>query len=225
MRILVTVSPQMYRRQAVSIAILRHRPDAEVLIASPEDLDGQARSFAPHPVVRNGDGEQLDVPEGVVCWVGVLITDSMNARISVGGRGKASIWRRVSLALSKGSCTCMITTSGSSLRVVGDLPDDLHAPVGGEDACEPLAEHRVVVREQHPHDGPRRVALRLVVPFAANGPSTPYLRRVARHPLPTHFLTFYYATIVHLTMQPSCVRRGPGLHAASEKAYSRQVSE
>ncbi|MDP9487973.1 MAG: hypothetical protein M3Q49_19650 [Actinomycetota bacterium] len=85
MRVLVTVSPQMYR-QAVAIAILRHRPDAEVLIASPEDLDGQARSFAPHAVVRNDDGEQLDVPEGVVCWVGVLITDSMNARISVGGR-------------------------------------------------------------------------------------------------------------------------------------------
>ena len=85
MRVLVTVTPQMYR-QAMAIAILRHRPDAEVLIASPEDLDGQAKSFAPHAVVRNHDGEELGIPEGVVCWVGVMINDSMNARISVGGR-------------------------------------------------------------------------------------------------------------------------------------------
>ena len=75
----------MYR-QAVALAVLRYRPDAEVLIASPEDLDRQAKSFAPHAVVRNDDGEELGVPEGVVCWVGVMITDSMNARISVGGR-------------------------------------------------------------------------------------------------------------------------------------------
>ncbi len=85
MRILVTISPQMYR-QAVALAVLQHRPDAEVLIASPEDLDGQAASFAPHALVHNDDGEDLGVPEGVVCWVGVIITDSMNARISVGGR-------------------------------------------------------------------------------------------------------------------------------------------
>ena len=64
-----------------------HRPDAEILIASPEYLDGQAKSFAPHAVVRNDDGEELGIPEGVVCWVGVTITDSsMDARISAGGR-------------------------------------------------------------------------------------------------------------------------------------------
>lgn len=85
MRVLVTVSPQMYR-QAVALAVLQHRPDAKVLIAAPEDLDGQAESFAPHALVHNDDGEELGVPEGVVCWVGVTITDSMNARISVGGR-------------------------------------------------------------------------------------------------------------------------------------------
>lgn len=83
-RVLVTVSPQMYR-QAVALAVLRHRPDAEVLVASPTDLHGQATSFAPHVLVRNDDGESLDATEGVVCWVGVMITDSMNARISVGG--------------------------------------------------------------------------------------------------------------------------------------------
>ena len=85
MRVLITISPQMYR-QALALAVLNHRPDDEVLLASPEELDAQTKRFAPHALVQNHDGEDLSIPEGVVCWVGVLVNDSMNATIAVDGR-------------------------------------------------------------------------------------------------------------------------------------------
>ena len=86
MRVLIALSPQMYR-QALALAILKHRPDDDVLLVSPEELDAQTERFAPHALVQSYDGdEDLSIPEGVVCWVGVLVTDSMNARIAVDGR-------------------------------------------------------------------------------------------------------------------------------------------
>ncbi len=85
MRVLITITPQMYR-QALGLALLKHRPGDDVLLAAPEELEAQTERFSPHALVRNYDGEGSEVPRGVVCWVGVLITDSMNAVISVGGR-------------------------------------------------------------------------------------------------------------------------------------------
>ena len=69
---------------------------------------------------------------------------------TLGASGKARIAWRVSLALEKGICTCMMTTSGESSRaslralpVVGDLGYDLHAPVGGQYPRKALPEHVV----------------------------------------------------------------------------------
>ena len=86
-RVLVTVEPRMYR-EAIALALQRNRPEAEVLLVPEEVMDGQAKDFAPHVLVRNDtDGV---VPEGllgsVVCRMEVLYTDGMAARVSVDER-------------------------------------------------------------------------------------------------------------------------------------------
>jgi hypothetical protein len=85
-RVLVTVEPRMYR-EAIALALQRYRPHSEVMLVPEEVMDGEAKDFAPHVLVRSdSDGA---VPEGmpsrVVCLVEVLYTDHMAARISVGG--------------------------------------------------------------------------------------------------------------------------------------------
>ena len=84
-RVLVANSPLMYR-ESLALAIQRARPHFEVLIANPKTLDGQIESLAPHALVRNDDGVQMDSPDGVVCWVGIIIENHLNARISVNGQ-------------------------------------------------------------------------------------------------------------------------------------------
>jgi hypothetical protein len=86
-RVLITVEPRMYR-EAIALAVQRHRPNAEVMLVPEDVLDGQVSGFAPHVLVRNdSDGA---VPEellgSVVCRVEVLYTDSMATRVSVGDR-------------------------------------------------------------------------------------------------------------------------------------------
>jgi hypothetical protein len=86
-RVLVTVEPRMYR-EAIASGLQRLRPDLEVMLVPEDVLDGQVETFRPHVLVRNdSDGA---IPEGllgrVVCRVEVLYTDSMNTRISMGGR-------------------------------------------------------------------------------------------------------------------------------------------
>lgn len=85
MRILVANSPRMYR-EYLALAIQQHRPDFEILIVAPEELDGQVEYFGPHAFVRDGEGLETDAPDGVVCWVGIMIDDHLNARIAVNGR-------------------------------------------------------------------------------------------------------------------------------------------
>ena len=86
-RVLVTVGPRMCR-EAPALAVQSHRPDAGALLAPEAAMDGQVEGFAPHVLVRNdGDGAAPEeLPESVVCRVGVLCTDSMAARVSVGDR-------------------------------------------------------------------------------------------------------------------------------------------
>jgi hypothetical protein len=48
-----------------------------------------------------------------------------------------------------------IAGQAQGLLVVGDLSDDLHAPVLGQYAGEALAEHGVVVGQEHPYRPPR----------------------------------------------------------------------
>jgi hypothetical protein len=84
MRILVANTPLMYR-QTLALAIHRHDPDFEVLIADPASLDGEAERFRPHVLVRDDDGIEEGSPDGVVCWVGVIIENHLQARISIDG--------------------------------------------------------------------------------------------------------------------------------------------
>lgn len=84
-RILVTISPRLYR-EAIALVIHRQRPDFEVLLASPDSLDGEAERFGPHALVRDDDGIEVGSPDSVVCWVGIIIDDHLEARISVDGK-------------------------------------------------------------------------------------------------------------------------------------------
>ena len=68
------------------MAVHRHNPDFEVMIANPASMDGEAERFAPHVLVRDDDGIEVGSPDGVVCWVGVNIDDHLKVRISVEGK-------------------------------------------------------------------------------------------------------------------------------------------
>lgn len=84
MRIIVANSPRMYR-ESLALSIQRRNPDFEVLIVSPEDLDGHVARFRPHAFVRDDDGVTTEAPDGVVLWVGIVIDDHLNARIAMDG--------------------------------------------------------------------------------------------------------------------------------------------
>ena len=85
-RILVTITPRLYR-EVLALSIHRHRPDFEVLLASPLSLDGEAETLGPHVLVHDaGDGElPPGLAEGLLCRVQILITDRVDARIELGG--------------------------------------------------------------------------------------------------------------------------------------------
>ncbi|CAN5185433.1 hypothetical protein BH18ACT10_BH18ACT10_00750 [soil metagenome] len=85
MRILITVEPRMYR-ESLALALYQQRPDIEMMIGSREALDGQAESFSPHLLVRNDtDRADMELQTGVLCWVEILYSDGMDARISLDG--------------------------------------------------------------------------------------------------------------------------------------------
>ena len=85
MRILVTVSPRIYR-ESVASSMRRRRPDLEVRAAPPEEAELELAGFGPHLLVHN---DALPVPkealEGVPCRVEVPYSDGMDARVSAGG--------------------------------------------------------------------------------------------------------------------------------------------
>ena len=86
MRILVTVKPQMYR-ETVALTLHEHRPDAEVMIAPSESLDGEVTRFRPHLLVRNDDdGAGPESLNAIACRIEILYTDGMGARINLNGR-------------------------------------------------------------------------------------------------------------------------------------------
>jgi hypothetical protein len=84
-RVLVTVTPLMYR-EALASSLQRSRPDFEVRIAAPQDAEEEVRGFLPHLLVRNDtDGlEDAGVLAGIPCPVEVLYSDSMDAWIYSG---------------------------------------------------------------------------------------------------------------------------------------------
>jgi hypothetical protein len=85
MRVLVTVSPQMYR-QAIAHSIQSACPGIEVRIAPPEDAEEQLRLFRPDLLLYN---DTAPIPEealeGVPARVEVLYSDSMDARVRADG--------------------------------------------------------------------------------------------------------------------------------------------
>ncbi len=86
MRILITITPRMYR-EVLALSIHRHRPDFEVLLAPPWPLDGRAERFEPHVLVHDADEAGLPpaLAEGVVCRVQILKTDRIDATIELDG--------------------------------------------------------------------------------------------------------------------------------------------
>ena len=74
----------MYR-ETLALAIHRHDPSFEVMIADPASMEGEVARFGPHALVRDDDGIEVGSPDGVVCWVGVIIDDHLKARISIDG--------------------------------------------------------------------------------------------------------------------------------------------
>jgi hypothetical protein len=86
MRALITLTPLMYR-EAVAQSLSRRRPCFEVRIAPPEAVEEEVRAFEPHLLVRDDtDGIDRKALASVPCWVEVRYSDSMDAKISVGGR-------------------------------------------------------------------------------------------------------------------------------------------
>ena len=68
------------------MAIHRHNPDFEVMMADPASMDGEAERFGPHALVRDDDGIEVGSPESVVCWVGITGDNHLHARTGVDGR-------------------------------------------------------------------------------------------------------------------------------------------
>ena len=84
-RILVTISPRMYR-EALALCIHRRRPD--VLLAPPWSLDRRAERFGSHVLVKDADkaGLPLALAGSVVCRVLVLKKhDRIDATIELYG--------------------------------------------------------------------------------------------------------------------------------------------
>jgi hypothetical protein len=90
MRVLVTLSPQMYR-QAIALSIHRNRPGlVDVRIAPPEAMEAEIVSFQPHLLVHNDSRAGL-VPvsevalEAVPHRLEVLYSNGMDAIVSADG--------------------------------------------------------------------------------------------------------------------------------------------
>jgi len=85
MRVLITVSPQMYR-EAIALSIQHHRPGLEVKTAPPEATEGELARFRPELLVHNDTAPiPQEALEGVSCRVEMLYSDSMDARVMADG--------------------------------------------------------------------------------------------------------------------------------------------
>lgn len=86
MRVLITIKPQMYR-ETLALALHKHRPDAEVMLAPASYLDDQIDGFEPDLLVRNdNDGLSPDYLNTIAFRIEILLTDGMGARINLGGQ-------------------------------------------------------------------------------------------------------------------------------------------
>jgi hypothetical protein len=85
-RILITISPRLYR-EVLALCIRRRSPDFDVLLAPPWPLDGRAERFGPHVLVQDADEAGLPpaLEGGVVCRIRILKTDRIDATIELNG--------------------------------------------------------------------------------------------------------------------------------------------
>ena len=84
-RVLVTVTPQMYR-QAIALSIQRRRPGLEVRVASPEATERALTDFRPHLLVHNdNDGCGPEALNEIPFQIEVQYSDGMDAQISADG--------------------------------------------------------------------------------------------------------------------------------------------
>jgi hypothetical protein len=84
-RVLVTVSPKMYR-EAVATSIQRNRPGIEVRLAPPEDTEEELASFRTDLLIHDDTAPiPEEVLEGVPTRVEMLYSDSMDARVRAHG--------------------------------------------------------------------------------------------------------------------------------------------
>jgi hypothetical protein len=79
MRILVAVSPIMYR-QTLAHVIRTNRPNAEVCLADPEFLDREAASFLPHLIVCNDNAPEVR-GVSVPSWIVIRYHDHLSASV------------------------------------------------------------------------------------------------------------------------------------------------
>ena len=86
MRVLITVTPRMYR-EALALSVHERLPGLEVRTAPPEEVGAEVGSFEPHLLVRNDDdGLDPQSLEDILCWIEIVYSDHMDANISVDGR-------------------------------------------------------------------------------------------------------------------------------------------
>jgi hypothetical protein len=85
MRILITITPRMYR-QVLALYIRRRRPEHELVIASPEAAVEEIAAFEPHMLLHS-DNDKLgsEAVAGILYRITVLYTDGMDARINMRG--------------------------------------------------------------------------------------------------------------------------------------------
>lgn len=85
-RILITVSPLMYR-EVLALTVGRHRPEYEVMFGAVESLDGEVEDFGPDLLIcSDRDGFSLEQTRNVLCRIELLYNDSMGARVSLDGK-------------------------------------------------------------------------------------------------------------------------------------------
>ena len=91
MRILITITPRMYR-EVVALYLLQHRPGYEVRITAPQNAEEEVILFAPRLLVHDDTGGlEPGVLRGVPCRIEVLYSDGLDARISVDGHIEESM--------------------------------------------------------------------------------------------------------------------------------------
>ena len=85
MRVLVTIKPRMYR-ESLALNLRGRRPDLEIMLAPDASLGGQAEGFRPDLLIRNDtDGVDMHKMGDIRCWIEILYSDGMDARVSLDG--------------------------------------------------------------------------------------------------------------------------------------------